>query len=79
MYAGESVVKRENIDAAIETLRTMGLLTTKSTKERNERKPQAGETEATQDTGDTATEGPFALAVDLNAYKLGKPVVQKAG
>lgn len=61
------------MDAAMNTLKTKNLLTTKSAQE------SRGERVAEGETADDESDVAQALAVDLNEWKLGKPVVQKGG
>jgi arginyl-tRNA synthetase len=79
IYAGESQVSEQEIQDAMSVLRAKGLLSTKTAKESKvgqwkDKQPEAGEVE---DAG--SDDRGLALAVDLQEWKLGKPVVQKAG
>lgn len=91
VYSGESQVESNRIRAAIETLQEKNLVTTKTKNEsrpdwdkrRAEMKEAEAEAEAQKLTEDVAEvkledNANLALAIDLNEWKLGKPVVQKA-
>ena len=92
VYSGESEVNKETINAVMEQLKKQNLLTGKAIDERwiksdkagtksNESTKPAGEEhdeEAPSDEGPAGSES-LALAIDLNAFKLGKPVLQKPG
>ncbi|KAG5641280.1 hypothetical protein DXG03_005584, partial [Asterophora parasitica] len=71
VYSGESLVRAENIDAAIDTLKAKNFLTTKTAKE--SRGERVEDEEVAADEPDVAP----TLAVDLSEWKMGKPVVQK--
>ncbi|RDB20230.1 Arginine--tRNA ligase, cytoplasmic [Hypsizygus marmoreus] len=83
VYAGESLVTSENIQDAIKALRAKDLLVEKRKSESVTHKDyNRAEPETTEDDIDASPpEGELgekpAWAVDLNAWKLGKPVVQK--
>lgn len=90
VYAGESLVDNAKIKEAIEILKAKNLLTTKSKdesrpdwdKRRAEMKdkdPQAQEEEEVAEAPAQGAQGGLALAVDLEKWKLGKPVVLKPG
>jgi arginyl-tRNA synthetase len=88
VYAGESLVEAPRIRAAIEQLKEKNLLTTKTSKEsrpdwdkrREEMKEATGGQETEPPVGEEDEGGAgLALAVDLSKWKMGKPVVQKAG
>ncbi|OBZ72384.1 Arginine--tRNA ligase, cytoplasmic [Grifola frondosa] len=84
IYAGESLVSSAQIKAAMDILQTKGLLSTKTSKEsdNNWKEKRAAMAAGVCDTQDEDSEEPsagndLALAVDLNQWKLGKPVVRK--
>lgn len=88
VYSGESQVETERIYAAIEKLKEKKLVTTKTKDESRVGKDKFREQKETEveevteqvaevNLDDQAQAG-LALAVDLNKWKLGKPVVQKA-
>ncbi|KAH8109098.1 arginyl-tRNA synthetase [Phellopilus nigrolimitatus] len=87
VYSGESQVESNRIRAAIETLQEKNLVTTKTKNEsrpdwdkrRAEMKEAGAEAEAqklTEDVAEVKLEDNvnLALAIDLNEWKLGKPV-----
>lgn len=90
VYGGESLVGSDAIAEVMEELKHKGLLTGKT---REESATSWKSPKAEQGTGETAhaeaqdatVESPpgeaqeLALAVDLNRFKLGKPVLQKPG
>lgn len=92
VYAGESQVSNTLIKEALAILKEKKLLTTKTKdesrpdwdKRRAEMKDVAvveeslGQDEDAEDVAE-GKNGELALAVDLNKWKLGKPVVQKPG
>ena len=84
-HAGESLVKPESIANALDLLNAKNLLTQKTEREsRNDwaEKRSAGllSRDETNDPGNAEDDGgPAAWAIDLERYKLGKPVVQKSG
>ena len=90
IYSGESQVENDRIRAAVETLKAKNLVTTKTKDESrpdwdNKRKEakeakEAGEAPVVQPVEEAQPKDQtgLALAVDLNKWKLGKPVVQKA-
>jgi arginyl-tRNA synthetase len=85
VYGGESLVSSEQIKAAMQSLSTKGLLSTKTSKESDnnwkEKRVEMAQGIIPSDDGDDAEElaqgQGLALAVDLEKWKLGKPVVQK--
>lgn len=88
VYAGESLVEQTRIRGAIDQLKSKNLLTTKTTKEsrpdwdkRRAEMKDGGtpEIENPAEEEEAGSEGGLALAVDLSKWKMGKPVVQKAG
>lgn len=81
IYAGESLVSQESILDAMKELKEKNLLSTKTKKESNSdwdakrAAMAAGEVAAEEETPSSSSD--LALAVDLEKWKLGKPVVQK--
>ncbi|GLB42251.1 putative arginyl-tRNA synthetase [Lyophyllum shimeji] len=73
LYSGESLVRPEAIDAAMATLKAKNFLTPKSAQECRGDRAAEGDTVAAELVGAETQ----ALAVDLNEWKMGKPVVQK--
>ncbi|KZT05980.1 arginyl-tRNA synthetase [Laetiporus sulphureus 93-53] len=83
-YAGESLVSPAQIKAAMDILQSEGLLSTKTSEESDSdwKKKRAAMAAGVLVMQDEDSEEPsagndLALAVDLNQWKLGKPVVQK--
>ncbi|EPQ60480.1 arginyl-tRNA synthetase [Gloeophyllum trabeum ATCC 11539] len=84
VYAGESLVRSERIQAAMAALEAKNLLTDKTSKESdtNWKETKAALKKGVPDSvddgdeDDASGEAP-AKAVDLSQWKLGKPVVQK--
>ena len=72
-YWGESKVKPQSIASVMDSLKSSNLITTKRVNERSWENAE----EQTGHVG--AEESGLALAVDLEAYKLGKPVLQRPG
>ncbi len=72
VYSGESMVTSENIDTSMKCLRERDLLVEKYTWE--SKRDRDYKVEGTQPTDEKP-----AYAVDLSKWKMGKPVVQKAG
>lgn len=87
VYAGESLVENKKIKESVEILRQKNLLSKKTKEEsrpdwdkRRAEMKEAGvqNSEAVAEEPIAGDETGVALAVDLNKWKLGKPVVQKA-
>ena len=95
IYAGESLVEQGRIRDSIEQLKAKKLLATKTSQEsrpdwdkRREEMKEGGTKEAepapapaagADEDANEGNEAGLALAVDLTKWKMGKPVVQKAG
>jgi arginyl-tRNA synthetase len=91
VYAGESFVQPKSITQAMDTLRSMNLLTTKTVEESNpdwsakkaamkqQPEPSDSRTEDVVDNPPVDGTRMPAYAVDLTKWKLEKPVVQKPG
>jgi arginyl-tRNA synthetase len=88
VYAGESLVSEQEIKHAMAVLHAKEMLTTKTAKESDSKqwKDKGPGTPASAQevvAGPQASAAPddlgLALAVDLQQWKLGKPVVQKPG
>lgn len=88
VYGGESLVSKHSIRAVMDDLGKRGLLTGKAANEGGKWKKGKEKAEATLNASDaldddddleTSQDGPLAQAVDLTAYKLDKPVLQKPG
>lgn len=87
VYSGESLVTPKGIQEAVDRLRAKGLLVEKLKSESVKNKNYHQDDSETQDeslksedvgVGHDDDSKP-AWAVDLNAWKLGKPVIQKPG
>lgn len=78
VYAGESLVKQEIIQDAMRLMKEKGLITTKSIQESRGDREAAVVDDPTAEQDEGTPNAP-ALAVDLNKWKMGKPVVQKGG
>ena len=78
VYLGESLIKKETMQRAMDILKEKGLLATKTMEEslQNNAKSTKGKPPA-QVAEDH--DMPDALAIDLEAWKLEKPVLQKGG
>lgn len=87
VYAGESLVRSDHIQAVMAALEANHLLTDKTSKEsdNNWKEKKAAMSQGTlrpteeEDAGADPNGRGVAKAVDLNRWKLGKPVVQKPG
>lgn len=79
VYAGESLVAQVSIQDVMEQLKAKGLLTTKTKEESRKQWGKVAEDDILEAEPEETTDSALALAVDLNAFKLGKPVVQKPG
>lgn len=87
VYAGESLVEPAQIQNAFSILKDKNLLTTKSKdesrpdwdKRRAEMREAPAPVQEAADEDENDQQGDLALAVDLNKFKLGKPVIQKSG
>lgn len=82
VYAGESLVSPENIKKVTDQLEEQGLLlgqTREDSHKPNRKKRAAVEIEEDgNDHNDTPAED-LALAIDLDKFRLGKPVLQNTG
>jgi arginyl-tRNA synthetase len=78
VYGGESLVRADNMRKCLETLEEKGFRVEKTVNEsRRDINYKAAAKEIPEEEADP--NAPAAFAVDLAAYKLGKPVVQKGG
>jgi arginyl-tRNA synthetase len=78
VYGGESLVRADNMRKCLQTLEEKGLRAKKTVNEsRRDKDHKAAAEEAPEEEDDP--NAPAAFAIDLAAYKLGKPVVEKGG
>ncbi|KAG9029858.1 hypothetical protein FRB95_004776 [Tulasnella sp. JGI-2019a] len=83
VYSGESLATSETIKDVMEQLKQQNLLTEKALGEGWKRDKVAakdgedGKAQALQSDAIEETAGPLALAIDLNEFNLGKPVLEK--